>query len=125
MQVFLSVRVARFGHRHATCSLVVAGLVAGSFAQLQPVVPGGAFALVALDALGAVLRQVVSSGEHGLLGLTFSPDGSKLYVHYSAAGSGDTTLDEYTYTDGQVDVGASLGVPELQEGVDARHLPRE
>ena len=26
--------------------------------------------------------------------MTFSPDGTKLYVHYSAAGSGDTTVDE-------------------------------
>ena len=27
-------------------------------------------------------------GEQGLLGMTFSPDGTKLYVHYSAAGLG-------------------------------------
>jgi glucose/arabinose dehydrogenase len=38
----------------------------------------------------------VSGGnEQGLLGLAFSPDGSKLYVDYTDAG-GDTHVDEYT-----------------------------
>lgn len=38
---------------------------------------------------------VGSGGELGFLGMTFSPDGTKLYVHYSGAG-GTTTVDEYT-----------------------------
>jgi glucose/arabinose dehydrogenase len=48
--------------------------------------------------------QISSAGERGLLGLTFSPDGSRLYVHYSDS-NGDTTLDEYAVSsDGRIDV---------------------
>ncbi|MEX0666591.1 MAG: PQQ-dependent sugar dehydrogenase [Acidimicrobiia bacterium] len=46
--------------------------------------------------------RVRVGGERGLLGLTFSPDGTKLYVHYSDV-NGDTTVDEYTFEDGRVD----------------------
>ena len=43
-----------------------------------------------------VLSVDVSNGtEQGLLGLTFSPDGTKLYVDYTDPG-GDTHVDEYT-----------------------------
>jgi glucose/arabinose dehydrogenase len=38
--------------------------------------------------------RVASGGERGLLGLTFSPDGSKLYVDYTNK-DGDTRVDEY------------------------------
>ena len=38
---------------------------------------------------------VAQGGEQGLLGLAFSPDGTKLYVHYSDL-AGSTQLDEYT-----------------------------
>jgi glucose/arabinose dehydrogenase len=48
-------------------------------------------------------RQVRSGGEQGLLGLTFSPDGSKLYAHYSGAAAGETVLDEYAMVDGRPD----------------------
>jgi glucose/arabinose dehydrogenase len=46
------------------------------------------------------IRSLVrSGGEQGLLGIAFSPDGSRLYVHYSRAGSpplgGDTAIFEY------------------------------
>jgi glucose/arabinose dehydrogenase len=43
------------------------------------------------------LRDRVSQdgGERGLLGLTFSPDGTLLYVHYSDT-AGDTQVDQYT-----------------------------
>jgi len=37
---------------------------------------------------------VSAGGERGLLGITFSPDGSRLYVHYSDV-DGNTQLDEY------------------------------
>jgi len=40
---------------------------------------------------------VTSGGEQGLLGLTFSPDGDRMYVHYSGPG-GETTVDEYAFT---------------------------
>jgi glucose/arabinose dehydrogenase len=43
--------------------------------------------------LSSVVNQ--SGGELGLLGMTFSSDGTKLYVHYSAIGSGNTTVDEF------------------------------
>jgi glucose/arabinose dehydrogenase len=61
--------------------------------------------------------QVTTSGEHGLLGLAFSPDGTELYVHYSAAGSGDTTLESFAFTGGQADPATRrllLTVPDLQ-----------
>lgn len=37
--------------------------------------------------------DVSNGGEQGLLGITFSPDGSKLYVHYTNR-DGDTRVDE-------------------------------
>jgi glucose/arabinose dehydrogenase len=48
-----------------------------------------------------VSDRVNAGGEQGLLGLTFSPDGERLYAHYSGAG-GETTVDEYAFapTDG-------------------------
>ncbi len=43
-----------------------------------------------------ISSMVDSSGnEQGFLGLAFSPDGSKMYVHYSNV-NGDTRVDEYT-----------------------------
>src|SRR5262249_7575109 len=47
--------------------------------------------------------QVRSAGEQGLLGIVFSPDGSKLYLHYTGAAAGETDLDEYAMTDGRPD----------------------
>jgi len=38
--------------------------------------------------------QVTAGGEQGLLGLAFSTDGDRLYVHYSNV-DGDTRVDEY------------------------------
>ena len=38
-------------------------------------------------------KLVTSGGEQGLLGLAFSPDGTKLYVHYTDV-DGDTAVDE-------------------------------
>jgi glucose/arabinose dehydrogenase len=46
--------------------------------------------------------KLVSGGEQGLLGLTFSPDGTKLYVHYSGL-RGETVLQEYAFTNGRAD----------------------
>jgi glucose/arabinose dehydrogenase len=50
-----------------------------------------------------ISRQVRDGGEQGLLGLVFSPDGNRMYVHYSGAASGETVLDEYTMVDGRPD----------------------
>jgi glucose/arabinose dehydrogenase len=38
-----------------------------------------------------------AGGERGLLGMAFSPDGSRLYVHYTDR-NGDTNVDEFTMT---------------------------
>jgi glucose/arabinose dehydrogenase len=46
--------------------------------------------------------RLVSDGEQGLLGIAFSPDGTKLYVHYSGL-RGETVLQEYAFTDGHAD----------------------
>jgi glucose/arabinose dehydrogenase len=43
-----------------------------------------------------ISRRVTAGGEQGLLGLEFSPDGRKMYVHYSGPG-GETVVDEYTF----------------------------
>jgi glucose/arabinose dehydrogenase len=59
---------------------------------------------------------VGSGGERGLLGLAFSSDGTKLYVHYTNK-SGDTRLDEYTMRGKTADPGSRrqlLAAPGLQ-----------
>jgi glucose/arabinose dehydrogenase len=44
--------------------------------------------------------RVVFSAEQGLLGLTFSPDGERLYVHFSQQPDGATALEEFAFTNG-------------------------
>ncbi len=48
------------------------------------------------------LRERVSQdgGERGLLGMTFSPDGTRLYLHYSDT-DGNTQVDGYTMSGGR------------------------
>jgi len=53
---------------------------------------------VVLDVSG----EVSNGGEQGLLGLTFSPDGAKLYVDFTDR-SGDTRVVEYAFADGRAD----------------------
>jgi glucose/arabinose dehydrogenase len=72
-------------------------------------------------ALSTVLdlsSRVTSGGEHGLLGIAFAPDGMHLYVHYSAATNGDTTLEEYAVAaTGTIDPASRrllLTAPDLQ-----------
>src|SRR4029079_18117363 len=43
--------------------------------------------------------RVSFDGEQGLLGLAFSPDGERLYVHFSDR-DGDTLVEEYAFTEG-------------------------
>ncbi len=45
-------------------------------------------------------------GEQGLLGLAFSPDGSKLYVNYTGR-NGDTHIVEYTMRGDEADTGSA------------------
>jgi glucose/arabinose dehydrogenase len=55
--------------------------------------------------------RVQAGGEQGLLGIAFSPDGSKLYAHYSdATSNGDNQVDEYTMQDGVADVGSRRAI---------------
>jgi len=44
-----------------------------------------------------------SRGEQGLLGLAFSPDGTKIYVHYSGRAAGETVVEEYGLVNGVAD----------------------
>jgi glucose/arabinose dehydrogenase len=52
-----------------------------------------------------ITADVGSGGERGLLGLTFSPDGSKIYVNYTNK-EGDTRVDEYAMSRNAVDIGS-------------------
>ena len=53
------------------------------------------------------LSDDVSTGsEQGLLGLTFSPNGGRLYVNYTDTG-GDTRIVEYAFADGRADAGSA------------------
>jgi glucose/arabinose dehydrogenase len=49
--------------------------------------------------------QVSKGAEQGLLGLTFSSDGARLYADYTDA-AGDTQVVEYGYRDGRADTGS-------------------
>jgi glucose/arabinose dehydrogenase len=59
---------------------------------------GGRTAAAVLDLSG----EVTSGYEQGLLGATFSPDGSLLYVNYTDR-SGDTRVVEYRFAGGRAD----------------------
>jgi glucose/arabinose dehydrogenase len=45
-------------------------------------------------------NQISTGGEQGLLGITFSPDGKKLYVDFTNT-SGDTVIREYSFSSGR------------------------
>ncbi len=67
---------------------------------------------VVLDVSG----KISSGGERGLLGLTFSPDGNKMYVDYTNT-QGLPTLAEYTFANGKADPESArvlLSVPHPQ-----------
>ena len=59
---------------------------------------GSADAAALLD----LSSEISNGGEQGLLGLVFSPDGSRLYVDYTDR-AGDTQVVEYAFADGRVD----------------------
>jgi len=65
-----------------------------------------------------IQSKVVTNGEFGLLGVAFHPDYAKngrFFVHYSAAPSGDTTIEEYRRSMSDPDVAdpAPVGAPVL------------
>jgi glucose/arabinose dehydrogenase len=49
-----------------------------------------------------ITGDIQAGGEQGLLGIAFSPDGTKLYVHSTAPG-GDTRLQEFAFANGKAD----------------------
>lgn len=53
-----------------------------------------------------ISSRTPSGGEQGLLGMAFSPDGTKLYVH-STAQTGATRLEEYAFADGRADAASA------------------
>jgi glucose/arabinose dehydrogenase len=70
--------------------------------RVTSVLPGGSQPMVVLD----ITDLTSSSGEQGLLGLAFSPDGAHAYVNYTDAG-GDTVIAEYAVPPGGTfDVGS-------------------
>jgi glucose/arabinose dehydrogenase len=71
--------------------------IANGQAGGEPSVEDGAL----LDLSGEVSRAY----EQGLLGLTFSPDGGRMYVSYTDR-SGDSQIVEYGFRDGRVDTGS-------------------
>jgi glucose/arabinose dehydrogenase len=59
-------------------------------------------------------RVSQDGGERGLLGLTFSPDGARLYVHYSDA-NGDTQVDSYTMRGGRAVPSTRMPILHLEQ----------
>jgi glucose/arabinose dehydrogenase len=67
--------------------------------------------LVDRPVLDLTSRVDSSGNEQGLLGIAFSPDGTKVYLHYSSRPNGDTQVDEYAVAaDGSVDPGSRRAV---------------
>lgn len=63
----------------------------------------GAFYRLDINPILDISRSTRDEGERGLLGLTFSSDGRRLYLLYTAAKSGNITVDEYTMNDDAID----------------------
>jgi glucose/arabinose dehydrogenase len=59
-------------------------------------------------------RVSQDGGERGLLGLTFSPDGTQLFVHYSDA-NGDTQVDRYTLRRGRADASTRASILHVEQ----------
>jgi glucose/arabinose dehydrogenase len=90
----------------------------GRFEQPVEVLVGPGGATVVVERTGRLRRmdsrqvlldvsaRTVASGERGLLGAAFSPDGQYVYAHYTDL-AGDTTVDEYRLGAGGVADAAS------------------
>jgi len=59
-------------------------------------------------------RVSQDGGERGLLGLTFSPDGTQLYVHYSDK-DGNTQVDRYTMRSGRADPSTRASILHVEQ----------
>lgn len=56
-----------------------------------------------------ISRDTTAGGERGLLGIAFSPDGTKLYVSYTNR-SGDSRIDEFEANGDSIDTGSRRNV---------------
>jgi len=86
--------------------------VARQSGQIVAITKGQTAPKVILD----LSDRLTAGGEQGLLGLAFSPDGAKLYVHYSGL-SGETIIEEFAYKNKAVDLSSGrilLTVPQPQ-----------
>ena len=61
-----------------------------------------------------ISNTVSNGGERGLLGLAFSPDGSKLYLSYTNT-EGNSRIDEFTMNGDAVNAGSRRNVLSLQQ----------
>jgi glucose/arabinose dehydrogenase len=59
-------------------------------------------------------RVSQDGGERGLLGITFSPDGTQLYLHYSDT-DGNTQVDRYTMRDGRADPSTRTSILQMEQ----------
>ncbi len=62
-----------------------------------------------------IVEDVTSGGEQGLLGITFSPDGRRLYVAYTADGGDEQQVDEFAMEGDRVDTGSRRPVFEIPD----------
>jgi glucose/arabinose dehydrogenase len=62
--------------------------------------------------------EVVTSVEQGLLDIEFSADGATLYVHYSVAPDGDTSVVSYPVSDDAVDTGGRRELLAVEQPFD-------
>ena len=61
-----------------------------------------------------ISSQVTNSGEQGLLGAAFHPDGSRLYVNFTDR-LGDTVIREYVFAEGRANTASARTVLQLDD----------
>jgi glucose/arabinose dehydrogenase len=61
-----------------------------------------------------ISSQVTNSGEQGLLGAAFHPDGSRLYVNFTDR-LGDTVIREYEFSNGRATTASARNVLQLDD----------
>ncbi len=62
--------------------------------------------------------RVTAGGEQGLLGITFSPDGTELFVNYTDDTGGDTVVRGYPYTGAVIDDPDGYDILEITQPFD-------
>lgn len=72
----------------------------GRVYRLEPEAASGATYTPDSEPLVDIGDELVLEGEQGLGGMTFSPDGERLYLSYTAAPVGDARIVSYEYADG-------------------------